>query len=91
MCWSRWRSSPGWSIAPVPGWGENPNLTGPFYKAANGLGAPAISMGRSYGPVYVGTGEDAPKPTMAAKIMLGALVVLAGFTVFSFYKMAKSG
>lgn len=28
----------GWSVAPVPGWGENPALVGPARLAAEGLG-----------------------------------------------------
>ena len=29
----------GWSVAPVPGWGDNPNLVGPPLLAVEGLGA----------------------------------------------------
>ena len=29
----------GWSVAPVPGWGDNPNLVGPPLLAMEGLGA----------------------------------------------------
>lgn len=28
----------GWSVAPVPGWGENPALVGPSRLAVEGLG-----------------------------------------------------
>ena len=28
----------GWSVAPYPGWGENPNLVGPKRLAVEGLG-----------------------------------------------------
>lgn len=28
----------GWSVAPVPGWGENPALVGPKRMAVHGLG-----------------------------------------------------
>ncbi len=30
--------APGWSTAPVPGWGENPALVGPPRLAVEGLG-----------------------------------------------------
>lgn len=30
--------APGWSQAPYPGWGENPNLVGPKRLAVEGLG-----------------------------------------------------
>lgn len=30
--------APGWSTAPVPGWGQNPLLRGPRRKATQGLG-----------------------------------------------------
>ncbi len=31
--------APGWSEAPYPGWGENPNLVGPKRLGVEGLGA----------------------------------------------------
>lgn len=31
--------APGWSVAPYPGWGENPNLVGPKRLGVEGLGA----------------------------------------------------
>lgn len=34
--------APGWSVAPVPGWGENPALVGPKRLALEGLGADAV-------------------------------------------------
>ncbi len=79
--------SDGWSQAPVPGWGQNLNWVGRRRIAVNGLGGPtaisglgAIEMGRSYGPVYVGTGADAePDPTRNMKIALG--LVAAYFVV----------
>jgi len=30
--------APGWSVAPYPGWGENPNLVGPKRLGVEGLG-----------------------------------------------------
>jgi len=36
---SAWHAgAPGWSEAPYPGWGENPNLVGPRRLAIEGLG-----------------------------------------------------
>lgn len=36
---SAWHAgAPGWSEAPYPGWGENPNLVGPRRLAVEGLG-----------------------------------------------------
>lgn len=36
---SAWHAgAPGWSVAPYPGWGENPNLVGPARLAVEGLG-----------------------------------------------------
>lgn len=40
--------APGWSEAPYPGWGENPNLVGPKRLAVEGLGmtdAAATNLG----------------------------------------------
>lgn len=34
--------APGWSTAPVPGWGQNPALVGPKRLGVEGLGAEAI-------------------------------------------------
>lgn len=34
--------APGWSVAPVPGWGQNPALVGPSRLAVEGLGADAV-------------------------------------------------
>jgi len=50
--------SSGWSRANVPGWGQNSLLQGPARLATG-----AVEVGRSYGPVYVGTGEDASGPS----------------------------
>lgn len=36
---SAWHpGAPGWSTAPYPGWGENPNLVGPKRLGVEGLG-----------------------------------------------------
>lgn len=36
---SAWHpGAPGWSTAPVPGWGENPALVGPARLGVEGLG-----------------------------------------------------
>lgn len=34
--------TPGWQLAPVPGWGMNPARSGPAWIAANGVGATLI-------------------------------------------------
>ena len=49
---SAWHAgAPGWSEAPYPGWGENPNLVGPRRLAVEGLGdTPAVA----YAPLVVG-------------------------------------
>lgn len=37
---SAWHpGAPGWSTAPVPGWGQNPALVGPARLAVEGIGA----------------------------------------------------
>jgi hypothetical protein len=48
----------GWSVAPYPGWGENPALVGPKRLAVEGLGADVTvdcSMDRRTG-VILGAG-----------------------------------
>lgn len=34
--------APGWSTAPVPGWGQNPALVGPRRLGVEGLGADTL-------------------------------------------------
>jgi len=42
---SAWHSgAEGWSVAPYPGWGQNPNLVGPKRLGVEGLGDDADSM-----------------------------------------------
>jgi hypothetical protein len=42
---SAWHSgAEGWSVAPYPGWGQNPNLVGPKRLAVEGLGDDAMTM-----------------------------------------------
>lgn len=44
--------TPGWQLAPVPGWGMNPARSGPARIAANGLsGVRLIGIGASEAPV----------------------------------------
>ena len=35
----------GWSVAPYPGWGENPALVGPRRLGVEGLGAASLTGG----------------------------------------------
>ncbi len=58
---SAWHAgAPGWSEAPYPGWGENPNLVGPRRLAVEGLGAltsdqqKALLIGAGYVAVAAG-------------------------------------
>lgn len=42
---SAWHSgAEGWSVAPYPGWGQNPNLVGPKRLAVEGLGDDATRV-----------------------------------------------
>lgn len=42
---SAWHAgAEGWSVAPYPGWGQNPNLVGPKRLAVEGLGDDAMTM-----------------------------------------------
>lgn len=62
---------PGWSKAPVPGWGENPNLVGPPRLAVSGLGGCAScsglgSTGLGGVKAFSGLGTEPPPPTEPA-------------------------
>lgn len=46
----------GWSSAPEPGWGENPNLVGPPRLAVNGLGGVRAVSGLGSSPDGLGGG-----------------------------------
>lgn len=60
--------SPGWSRAPVPGWGQNPNRVGPPRQAVNGLGC-------SKCPPAIGAEEGGKLGTLAFVTILGLSVV----------------
>jgi len=54
---SPWHAgAPGWSSAPFPGWGENPNLVGPPRVAVNGLRGAGCGCSR-------GVGDEDEPPT----------------------------
>lgn len=61
--------SPGWSSAPVPGWGANPNLVGPPRWAVNGLGEPNIPK---------------PLPPLAFIVVLGCAVLGLAMSIKEF-------
>lgn len=72
--------APGWTQAPVPGWGMNPNLALPVRKATEGIGA--YYANHYTAPIGIGSGEEtgggfwADKEKAALKLAVGALAVL---------------
>ncbi len=44
--------APGWTKAPYPGWGNNPNLVGPRFLAQHGVGASPDGLGAYYQSEY---------------------------------------
>jgi hypothetical protein len=49
-----WRQgAPGWSAAPVPGWGQNPNLRGPSQLATDGCAACGQTEGSGVGSILL--------------------------------------
>lgn len=76
----------GWSTAPVPGWGENPNLVGPPLLAVNGLGCTSC---KGLGGVRAvsGLGADPEKTQVSAldvgKYVVAGVLLLGGFWIIS--------
>jgi hypothetical protein len=69
-----WRAgAPGWTAAPFPGWGENPNLRGPARLAVNGCGCSAVGADAAVVPPV---SEGGPGPYMVALGVLGLAGVL---------------
>lgn len=60
------QGAPGWSVAPIPGWGQNPNLRGPRLLATDGF--PACGQdGSGVNPINV--------------LLIGGGVLLLGWLV----------
>jgi hypothetical protein len=76
-----WESgAPGWSTAPLPGWGMNPNQVLPRFQATAGCAACS------------GLGEEAPT-TAAPTLPIWPVFALAGALgagMWVAYKMAKA-
>lgn len=79
-----WESgAPGWSTAPVPGWGMNPNQSLPRRQATAGCGCAAM-------------GADAPAPAEAPAAqtkpqwsMLALLAGVAGVGAWAAFKLSQ--
>lgn len=51
--------TPGFQLAPVPGWGVNPFRAGPTWLAANGVGeVPIRSIVADYHPISIGASNS---------------------------------
>jgi hypothetical protein len=86
---SPWHAgSEGWSTAPWPGWGRNPNLVGQSRVGVNGLGAyyankfeqPISGLGKS-GCGCKGIGDTAATPVITTTTSNPAPWVIAAFAV----------
>jgi hypothetical protein len=65
--------TPGWQMAPVPGWGINPKLAGPKWIAANGVGdVPIRSIVADWTPVRGMGVSDSEKAGNEGMIALAA-------------------
>ena len=78
----------GWSTAPVPGWGENPNLVGPPRLAVGALGGCSSCKGLGGVRAVSGFGADpAPAEKTSAldvgKYLIGGVILLGGFWLLS--------
>ncbi len=78
---------PGWSTAPVPGWGENPNLVGPPLLAVNGLGGCSSCKGLGGVRAVSGLGNDPAEQKTSAldvgKYVVAGVLLLGGFWIIS--------
>jgi hypothetical protein len=73
--------TPGWELAPVPGWGMNPERSGPPILAMNGSVLP------QYTPVYDGLGDDSEEAANQGYIALAAAggLFLGMFLAWAFW------
>lgn len=89
-----WQSGArGWSRAPVPGWGMNPNQTLPRFQATAGCGC--SGMGDTTAPTPPAALPPAPAPALpveastsspAAIVVLGAVFVAAAWAGMKFLR-----
>lgn len=76
---SAWHpGAPGWSVAPFPGWGENPALVGPKRLGVEGLGL----------SVAVTDGADCSADRKTG-VLLGACLGAVGGGIFVFLLTRK--
>ena len=81
----------GWSTAPVPGWGENPNLVGPPRLAVGALGGCGSCKGLGGVRAVSGFGDEtaAEKPAEktsaldVGKYLIAGVALLGGFWLLS--------
>jgi hypothetical protein len=73
---------PGWSTAPVPGWGENPNLVGPPRLAVSGLGGCSSCSGLGGVKAFSGLGEEPQTAGQTAKMVVLGAVGLGVLLIF---------
>jgi len=82
----------GWSQAPWPGWGENPNLIGPRMLAVNGFGSEMSVRPTTQRMALPGMPMPTVAPTPTApteKKIPWALIALAGLVAVGGYFMLK--
>jgi hypothetical protein len=75
--------APGWSTAPYPGWGNNPNQMLPFYLA--GLGEDAVPAPESTPPAPPVPGK-VEWPLWPALLMYGVAAAVA----YGTYRLSRS-
>lgn len=70
--------APGWTSAPIPGWGQNPNLLDTYKKAVQGLGC---GTGGCCGGCRATSGVDSNVGAVVGVVVLLGLAV--GLTLAS--------
>lgn len=77
------QGAPGWTQAPVPGWGMNPNLRGPARVGTGAYYDDPVNL--PVGPV----GADSSTQKLSTVAMVGWAAVL-GLTAYIFYRTVKA-
>lgn len=80
-------ATPGWQLAPVPGWGVNPLRAGPPVIATNGVGdVPIRSIVADWTPVTPVGASDSEKQGQQGSVALGvAAGIFFGWTLAWIY------
>lgn len=81
-----WSGTPGWSLAPVPGWGTNPERAGPSVLAMSG-NVPARSIVSNWTPVS-GDSESAANEGYIA-LAAAAGIFFGWFAAWTYFRTKK--